>query len=172
MASSERCSSNNYSTEVGNALTTTVRAAETSSIARSECNCVRPSPQSGMANIVLDLIPTGTYTLLFVNSSNYALDREAKSERGANNAYCGPFAGPQVYHTSAPFEIKSNGSLAAVYSPPTTTTARTSITSVQPGVAATPDKTSPLVTSSGQANLPSLRPLLPLLVFLGAFACI
>ncbi len=39
--------------------------------------------------------PSGTYTLLFVNSSNYELDH------------------PQVYYTSSSFEIKPNGTQPA-----------------------------------------------------------
>lgn len=32
--------------------------------------------QNGSAQIFIDRIPSGTYSLLFVNSSNYELDRE------------------------------------------------------------------------------------------------
>ncbi|SNX83342.1 uncharacterized protein MEPE_02049 [Melanopsichium pennsylvanicum] len=50
---------------------------------------------NGTAQIFIDQIPSGTYTLLLVNSSNYALDR------------------PQVYYTSSSFEIKPNGTTPA-----------------------------------------------------------
>ncbi|SPO23031.1 uncharacterized protein UTRI_01709 [Ustilago trichophora] len=50
---------------------------------------------NGTAQIFIDRIPTGTYSLLFVNSSNYELDR------------------PQVYYTSSSFEIKPNGTQPA-----------------------------------------------------------
>lgn len=51
--------------------------------------------QNGTAQIFIDRIPSGTYTLLFVNSSNYELDH------------------PQVYYTSSSFEIKPNGTQPA-----------------------------------------------------------
>ncbi|UZJ52379.1 hypothetical protein CBS101457_001699 [Exobasidium rhododendri] len=57
--------------------------------------------ENGTAKIPLDLIPTGKYTLLFVNSSNYALDH------------------PQVYFTSQVFDIKPSGTTAAPFTPPT-----------------------------------------------------
>ncbi|CBQ71771.1 conserved hypothetical protein [Sporisorium reilianum SRZ2] len=50
---------------------------------------------NGTAQIFIDRIPSGTYSLLFVNSSNYELDR------------------PQVYYTSSPFEVKPNGTQPA-----------------------------------------------------------
>ncbi|EPQ26609.1 uncharacterized protein PFL1_05930 [Pseudozyma flocculosa PF-1] len=50
---------------------------------------------NGSSQIFIDQIPTGTYKLLFVNSSNYELDR------------------PQVYFESTSFEIKPNGTTPA-----------------------------------------------------------
>lgn len=50
---------------------------------------------NGSAQIFIDQIPAGTYKLLFVNSSNYQLDR------------------PQVYYTSGSFDIKPNGTQPA-----------------------------------------------------------
>ena len=51
--------------------------------------------ENGTAQIFIDRIPSGTYSLLFVNSSNYQLDK------------------PQVYATSNSFEIKPNGTQPA-----------------------------------------------------------
>ncbi|KAN0063412.1 hypothetical protein ACQY0O_004578 [Thecaphora frezii] len=50
---------------------------------------------NGSAQIFIDRIPSGSYTLLFVNSSNYELDH------------------PQVYYASSTFEIKPNGTTPA-----------------------------------------------------------
>ncbi|CAO1625851.1 unnamed protein product [Sympodiomycopsis kandeliae] len=62
------------------------------------------------ANIRLDAIPTGEYTLLFVNSSNYELDH------------------PQVYYSTEKFQIMPNGTQPATISDSNgdTTTATTS----------------------------------------------
>ncbi|KAJ1027512.1 hypothetical protein NDA18_003515 [Ustilago nuda] len=46
---------------------------------------------NGSAQIFIDRIPSGTYTVLFVNSSNYELDHA------------------QVYYTSSSFEVRPNG---------------------------------------------------------------
>ncbi|TKY86711.1 hypothetical protein EX895_004351 [Sporisorium graminicola] len=50
---------------------------------------------NGTSQIFIDRIPSGTYTLLLVNSSNYELDHT------------------QVYYTSNSFEIKPNGTQPA-----------------------------------------------------------
>ncbi|KAJ1029776.1 hypothetical protein NDA13_003018 [Ustilago tritici] len=50
---------------------------------------------NGSAQIFIDRIPSGTYTVLFVNSSNYELDHA------------------QVYYTSSSFEVRPNGTQPA-----------------------------------------------------------
>ncbi|PWN51930.1 hypothetical protein IE53DRAFT_385674 [Violaceomyces palustris] len=59
------------------------------------------STANGTAQIYIDRIPTGTYSILFVNSSNYQLDR------------------PEVYYTSSSFEVKPNGTEPAQVTPNT-----------------------------------------------------
>ncbi|PWZ00722.1 hypothetical protein BCV70DRAFT_199986 [Testicularia cyperi] len=87
---------------------------------------------NGTAQIFIDQIPTGTYTLLFVNSSNYELDR------------------PQVYFTGASFEVKPNGTEPAAVTANTNADPNSSATTAATGAAtATLSSASGSRTNSG-----------------------
>ncbi|EST07533.1 Ser-Thr-rich glycosyl-phosphatidyl-inositol-anchored membrane family [Kalmanozyma brasiliensis GHG001] len=87
--------------------------------------------ENGTAQIFIDQIPSGTYTLLFVNSSNYELDR------------------PQVYYTSSSFEIKPNGTQPAEV---------TANTNADPSSSSTTTPNGPTQTLSSVSNSQTGRP--------------
>jgi len=88
---------------------------------------------NGTAQIFIDRIPSGTYSLLFVNSSNYELDR------------------PQVYYTSSSFEVKPNGTQPAEVTANTNADPNSSATT-----AATGSATATLSSATGSST--SARP--------------
>lgn len=88
---------------------------------------------NGTAQVFIDRIPSGTYSLLFVNSSNYELDH------------------PQVYYTSSSFEVKPNGTEPAPVTANTNADPSSSSTTAATG-SASATLSSASSTGTGRAN--------------------